>query len=61
MILDEFKYETVISFGIKLLALIYNTSSYYYNQPSSAIIKWPLLKSHENITMHHNFTKVYIP
>ena len=47
MRLDEFKSETVISVDTKLLTLNSNKPLSSYDQASSDLIKWLLLKSHE--------------
>ena len=61
MRIDEFKSETVISFDMKISALTSNKHSYSYDQPSSDLIKWTLLKSPENVHMHHNSPNIYLP
>ena len=45
MEMDRDKSETPLSIDIKLLTLNSNKFTSYYNQPSSDLIKWPLLKT----------------
>ena len=57
MRLNEFKSETVSSIYMKLSALSSNKPSSSYDQPSSDIIKWTLLKSPEKYSHASQFTK----
>ena len=60
MKLNDFKYETVSSIGMKLSDLNKKPSS-FYDQPSDYPIKWPLLKSPEKYSHASQFTKnIYI-
>ena len=46
---------------MKLSALTSNKYYSSYEQPSTYIIKWPLLNSPENIHMHKNSPNIYLP
>ena len=58
---NEFKSETVISIDMKLFALSSNKPSYSHEQPSSCLVKLPLLSRLKTFPMHHNSLNIYIP
>ena len=61
IILYEFKSKTVSSISMKISSLNSNKPYSYYEQPPVYLIKFPLLKSPENLPIHHNSPNIYLP
>ena len=61
MRLDEFKSELVSSIEMNLSTINSIKPPHYHGQTSSNIIKYLHLKLPENILMHHNSIKLYLP
>ena len=59
--IEEFKAEASRSINSKFSHIILNNSPSSYNQPSSDINKWPLLKSPDFYSHASQFTKHILP